>query len=890
MSPVVFCSPQLMEFYPSEWRRLQAMHLEEHRNDSALANKFRTESACCDCGLTWGPRMEELGNSFVLAKLEMELIFQQQRKKLLSIRRILISLVQQHRQFQRNSSPMKYQSPMFKQITIHLWKKVINYRGAPWLSREESRVLLQWEILLDLLSRSTTFDHGDLKRQRIILQENGGVYRYPTCTDSIYNQDDPLDRNLAYLLIDRSLIVWKDEPNHLKAFSRLEFGPGKFCFPHERYEILSARDNIPIVSQAKDMYSVVTDTFMNDQMCALKAAVSVLADPRSLLIHGLFDEISFPGRIFRRPKMPVLPILNEERCLTKIRKQYQAYFQPFITSRAQLAYYELQESLDVQSILIVNSYYNKCFDFQAISYPISLRNFIQNIPAPGNGRFAFNTSKCSDTKKNSLDFQHLLRLGNCHTEVKELNFDENLHYLGRSALHERKTNVQNLSQDAPDGGNVHLRQFAGANNALVPRGPRIRDAVRFLFSQLGLRIDDRQTGNPVHVERSILIVSHCLSLMFAILPLLVTLFARYFQLVPAQPISYLLHGLPYDIDNKMRFLSEAECGFTGLLFFLLCCILCRWIERYTDRNFMRAMIEHVRPLKEERSLCYKVYHEFLRRGERIWDAILPLALQRLSFLSQKDRRKHIALIKYVSFWRSKNCEECRSTIQAVSGKSGISAEESFMSIHLVDHDSMKKKYFFTISGLVAGFTVSSPYYFLNLLAVFSCSVSLGISLSLRSIETRRSGFSIKSTGSVIKSLSYFTSIIFGLLIGQLVGSSGGISFLVEFTVTTLSIVLGGMGTMSGMRSWGSFFALSLVSSLGCMLGRCSVLDNIQKKKVGTTSIILCLSLCLVFSSLTLTFTGWFSERVVDLLVKRPTITHLSSIEYSIRSCQPTQLP
>ena len=75
MSPVVFCSPQLMEFYPSEWRRLQAMHLEEHRNDSALANKFRTESACCDCGLTWGPRMEELGNSFVLAKLEMELIF-----------------------------------------------------------------------------------------------------------------------------------------------------------------------------------------------------------------------------------------------------------------------------------------------------------------------------------------------------------------------------------------------------------------------------------------------------------------------------------------------------------------------------------------------------------------------------------------------------------------------------------------------------------------------------------------------------------------------------------------------------------------------------------------------------------------------------------------------
>jgi len=381
-----------------------------------------------------------------------------------------------------------------------------------------------------------------------------------------------------------------------------------------------------------------------------------------------------------------------------------------------------------------------------------------------------------------------------------------------------------------------------------------------------------------------------LSLTLMMLPLLVTLFSRYFQLIPAQPTSYLLEGLPYDVENKMRFLTETECGCAGLLLLLLYCILCRWIERYTNRDFLHAMMEHI-PVRQERHFFHKLRHEILEWGERTWDAICPLTLQRLIFLPRRNRRNHTDLLKYVSSWRSRECKGRQSTIRAVAGKNGISEEERDKSVTLSYDGSVIKILAGTIM-VIGGFSASSPHFFLNLLAVSSCSMSLGISMSLQSMETGRSVFTFKSFRSVIESLSLVTAIIFGSLIGQLVGGSGGVMFLLEFVVTSISLVLGGMGTISasGMTSWGTFFCLSLIAFWGYLFGRCSVIENIQKKKGGISSVMLCTSLYLVLSFLLLSFAGWRWERVVDLMIERPLVNDRFENKIVIREYKPKQLP
>jgi len=567
--------------------------------------------------------------------------------------------------------------------------------------------------------------------------------------------------------------------------------------------------------------------------------------------------------IFRRSKLPILLKLDEKKYLEKIRKQCQASFQPFITSRAQLAYYDLQESLDIQGLLIVNSIYSQCCDIQA-PHPISLRNFIQNIPAPGKGRFSCSSAECDS---------RVWFLEKSQGNVTEFIFEEKLHGLRYSNSSEGKSGLQNLSEQ-----NLHfddalgLPQVAGADNTILPRGHRILNALWSFTSQLGWTVDENQSAHSVYVDRRILIATQCLSVTSMLLPLLVSLLGRYFQLIPATPTSYLLEGLPYELDDEMRFLTERECGYAGLLLVVLYCVLCRWIERYTNRDFFRTMMEYNIPVRRECSLLRKFHLTIIEWSERTWDAICPLTLQRFTFCLPRNRRNRNDLVKCMSSWRSRVLGERESKIRAIAGRRGISAEERDNSINLGDSSNTKK----ILAGtgmMLGGFAASSPYFFLNLIAVFSCSMSLGISISLECLETERAGFAFNSTGSVVESLSLVTSVISGLLIGQLIGGSGGVLFLVEVVVTSMSLIMGGMGTISasGMKSWATFFCLSLVAFWGYLFGRCSVLENIKKKKRGISSIMLCTSHYLVLSFLLLSLAGWHWETVVDLLIERPPI-------------------
>lgn len=119
-----------------------------------------------------------------------------------------------------------------------------------------------------------------------------------------------------------------------------------------------------------------------------------------------------------------------------------------------------------------------------------------------------------------------------------------------------------------------------------------------------------------------------------------------------------------------------------------------------------------------------------------------------------------------------------------------------------------------------------------------------MSLTIESMEIIR-----RTTSSGVLSLAkprrLNTLVIGFILIGQLVGSSGGILFLAEFIVTTISLLLGGAATVTtrAIESWITFLCLSSTSLWGFLSARLGLLDGMRKKSRGFPSNILCASLC-----------------------------------------------
>jgi len=149
-----------------------------------------------------------------------------------------------------------------------------------------------------------------------------------------------------------------------------------------------------------------------------------------------------------------------------------------------------------------------------------------------------------------------------------------------------------------------------------------------------------------------------------------------------------------------------------------------------------------------------------------------------------------------------------------------------------------------LTGLVVSigsFSASSPHFFLNLLTVFSCSIALGMSMSLQSMEVGRQTKNSTGAHSTLKPLALNTIVIMSFLVGQLIGSSGGILFLAEFVVTTVSLVLGGAGTISAsaMESWFCFFCLSSAAFWGYLFARVALIDGVRHKRRRPSTLVLC---------------------------------------------------
>ena len=113
-----------------------------------------------------------------------------------------------------------------------------------------------------------------------------------------------------------------------------------------------------------------------------------------------------------------------------------------------------------------------------------------------------------------------------------------------------------------------------------------------------------------------------------------------------------------------------------------------------------------------------------------------------------------------------------------------------------------------------------------------------------------------------------------MLVTKLVGSSGGALFLAEFVITSISLVLGGAGTISGsaMESWFCFFCLSLTAFCGYLFGRIAIMEGIRQKKSGFSSMMLRVSLLALGILWLIVLVAWKWETPAELVILRPFVS------------------
>lgn len=405
-----------------------------------------------------------------------------------------------------------------------------------------------------------------------------------------------------------------------------------------------------------------------------------------------------------------------------------------------------------------------------------------------------------------------------------------------------------LSTNNPSGQTVDdnsaniapLDPFEPANNQerlnpllVGPRGPRLFNLFWLLSSHLGWSIQENNGGSPVLVDRRILIASQWVANSAMVMPLLYTLMARSVEWISPKPIDYHLEGIPYELDNEMRFFSPRECAIAAYCIFALWLMLGRYSERKIGRTFERSMMEHLPSEADTNFVRRNFIHPASLWMQQLWDRLCPIFLQRRVFTPRWNRRTYAEITKHIRLWRSKDLREHRSNFPSSAGRGvmtfGASVEDGGPPVSIWEESTLRK--FFTGALIALGsFSACSPHFSLNVLTVFCCSIGLGMSVSLQSMETGRgipSSSSNPPGRSIFRPVGLNTVVIGFFLIGQLVGSSGGVLFLAEFVVTSVSLVLGGAGTISAsaMESWGCFFVLSTTAFWGYVFARVALMDG-----------------------------------------------------------------
>lgn len=579
----------------------------------------------------------------------------------------------------------------------------------------------------------------------------------------------------------------------------------------------------------------------------------MIHDPRSLILHGIYDRIYSPGTISRRPSLPspyfarigtqprdaarlteraAQSMKNLDFCESERTKSYRDFPVPHIVGRNQ-TYSTYYNDIDPDGMELVNFR----MDGTSLKHKSLFEDYICNIPAPGTGRFAFSGIDESAQRNDDQIFSLSLVAG-------DLQGGDD-------------TNIPTV--DADLHANDHFQQ-----RLVGPRGPRLFNLFFRLSSRLGWSIQESDGGSPVMVERRVLIASQWVANSAMAMPVLYTLMARAVERISPKPINYHLEGIPYELDSKMRYFSPRECAFASGVVFLLWLMMGRYSERKIGRTFERSMMEHLSSDPDTRLFRRLLVNPVCIRMQQCWDRICPLFLQRRVFTPHWNRRTHTEVTNHIRLWKSKDLREHRSNFPASAGRGvmtfGASIEDGGPPVALWEESAPRK---FVTGMLVAlgSFSACSPHFSLNALTVFCCSIGLGMSVSLQSMEIGRT---IPSTSNNPPGLSFFrpfgmnTVVIAFVLIGQLVGSSGGLFFLAEFVITAVSLVLGGAGTVStsAMESWACFFCLSTTAFWGYIVARVALMDGTRNKKLGTSGVFLRTSLVGVSLLWMLTLMVW----------------------------------
>lgn len=98
-------------------------------------------------------------------------------------------------------------------------------------------------------------------------------------------------------------------------------------------------------------------------------------------------------------------------------------------------------------------------------------------------------------------------------------------------------------------------------------------------------------------------------------------------------------------------------------------------------------------------------------------------------------------------------------------------------------------------------------------------------------------------------------------------------FLAEFVVTSMSLLLGGAGTISAsaIESWGCFFCLSSAAFWGYLCARVALMDGILHKRGGFSSTLLCTSIVVALVLFVALYSFWNWETAPALMIVLPRI-------------------
>ena len=560
----VYCAPHLKERDPIVHLQLENLKLECDENSSESQHAyFRTEAPCAICKRMWGARLEELMQAHVVARLECCIAKKQRDSSIQRIVEILRHLVRLCIVSNKDSrivdaeqagryddkEVLKQKRCTRQHRLLHtIMDRLVDLRGSRWMSLRQRQLLTQWEAVVDELCCifNNTVEVTNPSVQDAIEDNmdnaggnepwrHAGVYRQELCTDSTScheltsSSHHAIDGLLGRIECDRASIcrLLKEEPAYLEAFAHLAHSPGRFCLgpqedPNHLHQQLYRERNRFIRQQS----GFVSDMFMDDPISTMQSALCALYDPSSLLVHGIYDRIPYPGTLVRRPKVDLLPRLVAESFHDAFAMKYQR----LLESPKRIAYYQLQDALDMEALRLVDSWVPKSSNGDQsfggdrssvsgmIASRLSLFNYLMNIPAPGMGRFPLCTKRSGDSETGR---------GEANARIDELIFETNSSRdSSRShAPFDGDGRIDDTVDVPPTRENDAHNGNIPRDNQMPPmRGPRALNLLWIMSAHLGWTVDEND-GSSVFVDRRILIGAQWFSISLMTAPLFWTLFA-----------------------------------------------------------------------------------------------------------------------------------------------------------------------------------------------------------------------------------------------------------------------------------------------------------------------------------------------------------------------------